>query len=77
MKVIKILLTLIFLCLILILAAVVFIYIAIGAALMFGYFWWKTRNLKKNMRSAQHQHSPQDGLTIEGEIICEKNNHLK
>ena len=71
MKVIKILLALIVLSLILILAAVLFVYIAIGAVLMLGYFWWKTRNLRKQMRSAPPQHSPQDGLIIEGEVICE------
>ena len=71
MKVIKILLIFIVLSLILILAAVLFIYIAIGAAFMFGYFWWKTRNLRKQMRNIPPQQSPQDGLIIEGEVICE------
>jgi len=70
MNVIKILLTLIVLSLILILAAVLFIYIAIGAVLMFGYFWWKTRNLRKQMRSAPSRQSAQEGLIIEGEVIC-------
>jgi len=40
MKSFKILLTLIVLGLILILAAVLLIYIAIGAVFVFGYFWW-------------------------------------
>ena len=71
MKIIKILLTLIVVSLILVLAAVLFIYLAIGAAIVFGYFWWKTRSLRKQMRSAPPQQSPQDGLTIEGEVICE------
>ena len=77
MKVITILLTLIVVGLILVLAAVLFIYIAIGAAFVFGYFWWKTRNLRKKMRSAPPQQSPQDELIIEGEVICETKEQLK
>jgi len=77
MKVIKIFLTFIIVSLILILAAALFIYLAIGAAFVFGYFWWKTRNLRKKIRSAPPQQSPQDGLIIEGEVICETKEPLK
>ncbi len=55
---------------ILILVALLFVYIAIGAVFVFGYFWWKTRNLRKQIRSSPPQQSPQDGLIIEGEVIC-------
>ena len=74
MKVVKVLLALIIDSLVLVLAAVLFIYIAIGAALVFGYFWWKTRSIRKQMQSAQSQQSSpstQDGLVIEGEVIRE------
>ncbi len=74
MKVVKVLLALILVSLVLILAAVLFVYIAIGAALVFGYFWWKTRSIRKQMRSAQSQQSSpstQYGLVIEGEVIRE------
>jgi uncharacterized protein YneF (UPF0154 family) len=77
MKFIKILLTFLILSLILVLAVVLFIYIAIGAAFVFGYFWWRTRNLRKNMRSAPPQQSPEDGLIIEGEVIYGTKKHLK
>ena len=77
MKVIKIFLTLIIAGLILILAAVLFVYIAIGAAIFFGYFWWKTRGLRKQMRNSPPQQSPPDGVIIEGEVICETNKQLK
>ena len=81
MKVIKILLTLTVVSLILIIAVVLFIYLAIGAAIVFGYFWWKTRSLRKQMRSApqyhQQQQSPQDELIIEGEVISETKTQLK
>jgi hypothetical protein len=47
MKIVKVLLALTVVSLILIIAAVLFIYLAIGAAIVFGYFWWKTRHLRK------------------------------
>jgi predicted negative regulator of RcsB-dependent stress response len=74
MKVVKVLLALFIVSLVLVLAAVLFIYIAIGTAFVFGYFWWKTREVRKQMRSAQSQQSSpstQDGLVIEGEVIRE------
>src|ERR1039458_8201760 len=77
MKAVKIFLAIIVLGLILILAAVLFIYLAIGAVIVFGYFWWKTRNLRKQMRNAQPQQSSQDGLIIEGEVVCETKEQLK
>jgi ABC-type bacteriocin/lantibiotic exporter with double-glycine peptidase domain len=77
MKVVKILLALITVSLILVLAAVLFIYLAIGAVIVFGYIWWKTRHLRKQMRSASSQHSPQDGFIVEGEVIAETKEQLK
>jgi hypothetical protein len=69
-KVAKILVALIIMSLVLILAAVLFIYIAIGAVMIFGYFWWKTRALRKQMRSYGPNAPPkQNGLIIEGEVI--------
>jgi O-antigen/teichoic acid export membrane protein len=72
MKVVKILVALIIVSLALILAAVLFVYIAIGAAIVFGYIWWKTRSLRKQMRNHAPSSPPQqNGLVIEGEVIRE------
>jgi O-antigen/teichoic acid export membrane protein len=71
-KVVKILVAFIIVSLALILAAVLFVYIAIGAAIVFGYIWWKTRALRKQMRShAPSSPQPQNRLVIEGEVIRE------
>ena len=61
---------------ILTIAAFLFIYIAIFAAAVFGYLWWKTRKLRKSLRNASeanaaHVEGTQDGYVIEGEIIRE------
>jgi hypothetical protein len=35
-----------------------------GGLILFGYFWWKTRALRKQLRE-----NPRRGRTIEGEVI--------
>ena len=61
---------------ILTIAAFLFIYIAIFAAAVFGFLWWKTRKLRKNIRNASKKNAvygddTQGGYVIEGEIIRE------
>lgn len=73
-KVIRILVVLVVVGVVLTIAAVLFVYIAIFAAVVFGYWWWKTRNLRKSLRSASEGRMEQDSFTqggnvIEGEII--------
>lgn len=67
-KAAKILAALVIVSLVLFIAAVLFIYIAIGTVFVFGYFWWKTRSLRKKISAAPPQ-SSHDGLVIEGEVI--------
>jgi heme O synthase-like polyprenyltransferase len=75
-KLFRIFLALLVVSLVLLLAAVLIIYIAIGATIVFGYLWWKTRGIRKQMRNAQAQQSAQaaqDGLVIEGEVVGHTN----
>ena len=52
--------------------------VAVGAVIL-GYVWWKTRDLRKVMREAQAQArgpatrgpTPSDGIVIEGEVVRE------
>jgi FtsH-binding integral membrane protein len=72
LKAVKILVVLTIVSLALILAAVLFVYIVIGATLFFGYVWWKTRALRKQMYSyTPDSAAQQNGLVIEGEVIHE------
>ena len=50
--------------------SLVFLAIGLGVVLVFGgYLWWKTRELRRQMR-AQMQERPQSGgRIIEGEVI--------
>jgi ABC-type bacteriocin/lantibiotic exporter with double-glycine peptidase domain len=76
MKVVKFLLGLVLLGVFLTIAFFLFIYLVIFAAAVFGYWWWKTRALRKSLREAapsytQQSHPAEDGLVIEGEVIRE------
>jgi ABC-type bacteriocin/lantibiotic exporter with double-glycine peptidase domain len=55
-----------------VLAATLFIYLLIGAVLVFGYFWWKTRALRREMKNRASP-SVKDENTIEGEVIRQSN----
>ena len=59
----------------LVFSVVVFAVVLTVGAAVWGWFWWKTRNLRKQMREAQANQPgrPQDGLVIEGEVIREVN----
>jgi membrane protein implicated in regulation of membrane protease activity len=48
----------------LLLSAVIFVVIAVAGISAWGYFWWKTRKLRKAMQ--EHQSG---GVVIEGEAI--------
>jgi len=39
-----------------------------GGLVLFGYFWWKTRALRKRLRE-----SPPGGHVIEGEVVGDSN----
>jgi uncharacterized protein (DUF58 family) len=39
----------------------------VAGVLLFGYFWWKTRKLRKEMREIPPR--PADGSVIEGEAV--------
>jgi len=73
MKIVKFLLGLVLLGVVLTIAFFLFIYLVIFAAGFLGYWWWKTRALRKAMRNAsQNAQQNQDvdsGYIIEGEVI--------
>jgi len=49
---------------------VVLTVVAVGGVMLWGWLWWKTRAIRKQM----HQQGPQaatDGYIIEGEVIRE------
>ena len=48
----------------------VFAILATVGVLVWGYLWWKTRELRKQMREL-----PPGGRVIEGEAICEDESH--
>ena len=49
-------------------SVVLFAVVASIGLLVWGYLWWKTRDLRKQMRD-----HPPGGLIIEGEVIRESN----
>ncbi len=49
-------------------SVVVFAVLAVGGLLVLGYLWWKTRDLRRQMRQ-QMREQPPDGSIIEGEVI--------
>ncbi|TVO53243.1 hypothetical protein [Denitromonas halophila] len=55
----------------LVFSVVVFAVVLTVGAAVWGWFWWKTRNLRKQMRETQAQQQAQEGLVIEGEVIRE------
>ncbi|MFV0663372.1 hypothetical protein [Denitromonas sp.] len=59
----------------LVFSVVVFAVVLTVGAAVWGWFWWKTRNLRKQMREAQanQPRRAQEGLVIEGEVIREVN----
>lgn len=48
------------------LSVLVFAFVLTGGLLVWGYLWWKTRHLRKQMRER-----PPGGHVIEGEVIRE------
>lgn len=44
--------------------------IGLGA---FGYFWWKTREIRKRMKAQAAAHAYGDGSVIEGEAVIVEN----
>ncbi|HEY6281068.1 MAG TPA: hypothetical protein VIW72_04655 [Burkholderiales bacterium] len=48
----------------------VFAILVTGGLLAWGYLWWKTRELRRQMRE-----QPPGGRVIEGEAICEDESH--
>ncbi|NMF89621.1 CPBP family intramembrane glutamic endopeptidase [Aromatoleum petrolei] len=54
-----------------------FAVVVAAGGLIWGYVWWKTRNLRKAMQKAQAEGSarrgppPADNLVIEGEVLRE------
>ncbi|MEZ5627457.1 MAG: hypothetical protein R3E34_08025 [Rhodocyclaceae bacterium] len=59
----------------LVFSVVVFAVVLTVGAAVWGWFWWKTRSLRKQMREAQANQPgrAQEGLVIEGEVIREVN----
>ena len=57
------------------LSVLVFASIAAIGALMFGYLWWKTRGLRKQMRKQQMPENASQGCVIEGEVIRDDGRH--
>lgn len=55
-----------------ILSVLVFAVVVTGGLLVWGYLWWRTRGLRKQMRER-----PPEGRVIEGEVIREPGPHEK
>jgi predicted membrane protein len=52
------------------LVSLVFVAIAFAAVLIFGgYLWWKTRELRKQLRARMEEQQQPAGDVIEGEVI--------
>lgn len=50
--------------------SMMFIVIGLAVVLVFGgYLWWKTRELRKQLRTRMQEHSQPAGRVIEGEVI--------
>jgi len=76
MKVVRFLAGLVVVSIVVVLAAFLFVYIVIFAAVLLGYLWWRTRTLRKNLRNVSQDSAPQGsdsqgGYVIEGEVIRE------
>ena len=53
--------------------SLVFLAITLVVVLTFGgYVWWKTRDLRKQMRERMQAHSQPRGQIIEGEVISQE-----
>lgn len=60
-------------------SVIFFAAVVAAGVLIWGYVWWKTRDLRKVMRttqrqaraSAQHSPKPGQGIVIEGEVVRE------
>jgi Flp pilus assembly protein TadB len=50
---------------------VVLAVVAVGGLLLWGWVWWKTRALRKQMREQGQQPPASEGYIIEGEVIRE------
>jgi hypothetical protein len=50
--------------------SLVFVAIGLAAVLIFGgYFWWKTRELRRQLRAWMQEQQQPSGEVIEGEVI--------
>jgi hypothetical protein len=53
--------------------SLVFVAIGLAVVLIFGgYLWWKTRELRRQLRARMQGHSQPAGQVIEGEVIHAK-----
>jgi O-antigen/teichoic acid export membrane protein len=53
--------------------SLVFVVIGLAVVLVFGgYLWWKTRELRRQLRAQMQAHSPPAGRVIEGEVISQE-----
>lgn len=68
-KIVKIIVSIALIGLALMFSVLLFVVILVVGAVAWGYLWWRTRDLRKQM----HQYSPSDvvveGNVIEGEVI--------
>jgi len=67
-KVLTFVVTIAVVCLALMFSALLFAVIAVVVVVAGGYLWWKTRDLRKQMRE-QFQEQPSGGVIIEGTVI--------
>jgi len=49
-------------------SVLLFAVVLVAGAAMWGYLWWRTRDLRKQMREQMRAHPP-GGVVIEGEAI--------
>jgi ABC-type bacteriocin/lantibiotic exporter with double-glycine peptidase domain len=75
-KVVRILITIVLIGLTLMFSVLLFVVILTVGAIVWGYLWWRTRDLRRQMRA----HPPNDvvmkGEVIEGEVIRSEVNRI-
>ena len=75
-KVVKILVTIILIGLALMFSVLLFVVILTVGAIAWGYLWWRTRDLRRQMRAYSPDDVVMEGEVIEGEVILSEVNRI-
>lgn|GEM_PF-1061266 len=75
-KVAKIVVTMVLIGLALMFSALLFVVILTVGAIAWGYLWWRTRDLRRQMRAYPSDDVVMEGEVIEGEVIRSEVNRI-